>query len=217
LGPLLESFNKLERLTSVDLTFLLYTNIVPIIEIIGILRASKSLKKISLNFEKCQISYINRLHELFLTLKEIKPLKKSEILFEECEVPPYEALKTIIPCVEEVGQNANIILTFNNYRHITTRNERFLFTKSFQKIKSPHKIQVRFIEKITLFQKFKSLLREYWAPYRDMAESRCDMFIIIFTFFWIVLGVFSIIYMLNCHIQGTTDCPPFYIKKVKSS
>ncbi len=219
LSPLLESFIQLERFTSVDLTFLLYTNIVPIIDIIGILRASKSLTKISLTFKKCKICYIIRLHELFLTLKEIIPLKNLEILFEECEVPPYEALKTLIPFVEEVGQNVNVKLTFNNYQHFMTRNERSLFTKSFQEIKSPgHKIQVRLIQKITIFQKFKSLLREYWVPCRGR-ETPCDIHECVFILVcpWIILCVFAMICMLVCLFQGATDCHPFYTEKVRSS
>jgi len=121
LSTLLESFNKLERFTSVDKTFLRNVDIVPILEVIGTLKASKSLATFSVTFAKCRLfDSSSRLHELFLTLKEIKSLKNSKILFEECEAPRYKTLKTSISFIEEVGQKVNLRITFENYQHVFT-------------------------------------------------------------------------------------------------
>jgi len=75
---LLETLIKLERFTFINLKFISSADITQILEVIETLRASRSLIKFSLSLEKCQLDPANRLHELFLTLKEIKLLKYSE-------------------------------------------------------------------------------------------------------------------------------------------
>jgi len=82
LRRLLESLCKLERFTSLTLVFASSAEIGEILEVIDTLKASKSLAIFSLTFEKCNLFPSDRLHELFLALKEIKSLKCSEILFK---------------------------------------------------------------------------------------------------------------------------------------
>jgi len=188
LSTLFESFNRLESFTSVDLAFLRYVDSVPILELVGTLKASNSLIKPSLSLEKCELESLN---ELFSTLTEMKSLRNSEILLEECEFPNGKTLRTMIPFIEEFGQNANVTLIFKNYRHIMTRHEREFFTKSLQKIKSPHKIQVQFIERFRIALELKSLFRECLTSYRDMKRSK-KIFALIMIDSWIGFIIFCI-------------------------
>jgi len=160
LGVLLESLGKCERCTWVNLVFLNSADIAIILDALDRLKVSKAFTKFSLTFEKCKLCPSNRLHELFLTLKEIKSLKHSEVLFKECDVPGYPRLKALVPFIGEVGQNGNISIRFENYRHIMTTYERLLFTKSVQNVKSSHRIRVQFIENSRIVKKLKSSCRE---------------------------------------------------------
>ena len=167
LSNLLERMGKLERFALANLTFRSALDIAPILEAIEILRASKSLIKFSLTFEKCELCPCVRLHELFRILKEIKPLKDSEILFKECDLPDYERLRSIIPFVEEVAQNMNITMTFESYQHAMTQYERLFFRKEIENIKSPHKVQVYFIENFRVIPKLKSIWPRFTAYCRN--------------------------------------------------
>ncbi len=183
LCALFESFNKLKRFTSVSLNFLRYIEIASIVEVIGTLRASKSLAKFSLTLENCTL---NRFHELFYTISEIKSLKNSRILLKECEVPHYVMLKNILPFVKEVGEKGDLTVTFENYRHLFKKSERLLFTKEIQKIKPSCKIQVEFIEKFRIVQKFKSLYQQGLASYRDMGRAQKIYYLILI---FIIIGM----------------------------
>lgn len=192
LSNLLERMGKLERFTFANLTFRSALDIAPILEAIEILRASKSLIKFSLSFEECELCPCVRLHELFRILKEIKPLQYSEIFFKECDLPDYERLKSIIPFVEEVAQNTNLTMTFESYRHAMTQYERLFFTKAIENIKSPHKIQVYFIENFRVIPKLKSLWQKFSAYCRNQI-GWFGFFLTVFTVGWI-LGLGAVIF-----------------------
>lgn len=186
LCALFESFNKLKRFTSVNLTFLRSIEIASIVEVIGSLRVSKSLTKFSLTLENCTL---NRFHELFCTISEVKSLKNSKILLKECEVPHYVMLKNILPFVKEVGEKGDLKATFENYRHLFKKSERLLFNKEIQKIKSSYKIQVQFIEKFRIGQKLKSLYQQGLTSYRDMGRAQKIYYLILI---FIILGMIGL-------------------------
>ena len=168
LSVLLESFRKLERFTFLNLAFKSSQDFTPIQETIQILKASKSLIRFSLTFEQCKLCPCVRLHELFLILKDIKPLKYSEIRLKESDIPSYDRLKSILPYLEEVGQNANVTIIFEYYRHEMTRYERLSFTKLAQNLKFSHRIQVQFIENFrfssSCHQSMSIIFSKYCTP-----------------------------------------------------
>jgi len=158
---LLENLRKLKKFTFLSVAFRLSEDFAPILQAIQILKASLSLTRFSLTFEECKLWPCVRLHDLFLVINAIKPLKCTEIFIKNCDIPDYNRLKSIFPYLEELGQSKNISITFEAYKLEMTRYEQSLFTKSVKDIRSPHKIQVQFIENYTIAQEVKFSCRQF--------------------------------------------------------
>ncbi len=141
-SPLFGNLAKIERLTSVFLTFSKWISLSECVFAIGPLEKSKSLTKFSFTLENNSFGLRPQFQNLFIFLKEIKSLKSSEILFKECSLPPYKKLKELIPLLEEAGQRGAIKMTFEKCAQKMTDYQSLNFLKSAKKIKSRHKVEV---------------------------------------------------------------------------
>ena len=142
-SPLFGNLTKLERLTSVSLTFSNFIALSDSLFAIDPLKKSKSLTKFSLTLQDDPVGDPPQVRDLLIFLKEIKSLKSTEILFQKHNLPPYKKLKELIPLLEEAGQRGAIKMTFEKCAQNMGEYQSLKFLKSAQKIKSRHKVEVK--------------------------------------------------------------------------
>ncbi len=154
------NLSKLERLTSVSLTFSNFIDVRNTLFAIHPLKKSNSLTKFSLTLQDSPVGSPPQVHDLLIFLKEIKSLKSSEIFFKRYSLPSYKKLKELIPLLEEAGQRGPIKIIFDKCTYKWKDFEGLKFIKSVKKIKSPHKVEVNILPLKSLY-----CLRIEWGIY----------------------------------------------------
>ncbi len=153
LKKLLESFSKLKRLSSVQITFFNY-DLPHIQQAIITFKNSKSLHNLSLLIDQCELGPPNQLQDLLGTFTSMKSLKDSKFGLKKCDDVTYLRLKELLPILKEVTRVINFELAFEKCTQSITLLEQWKFKRAVKNIKSSKKIQANFVsekkKKVTL-------------------------------------------------------------------
>jgi len=150
---LMKTCSKLTYFSSIDLEFSEVGDFGLFLEVLSILKGSRSLSRLSLYLNLYNLSPIGRSRDLFKRLKEIKSLKNVKIHLKNSDSLTYLFLKNLKPIFKGAAQKFNIDVTFENVEKYSAINvfEWWLSERSIRNLDAYHKVQAKFIGKKQLF------------------------------------------------------------------
>jgi len=145
---MLRTFVQFEKLTSVNLNMIMFRNLRNIQEFMNILKNCDSLNHLSLTFDVCTFRPINSFLAFLRTLNKIKSLNDLKIHLKKCDNITGQGFKELVPILKELAQEINLEMIFDNCLDKIKVFEWWSFAWSVRKLKSLHKIRVKFIGKM---------------------------------------------------------------------
>jgi len=147
LTPLLKNLGKIRGLTSADLTFSDDYESLQIQKFLALLKKSKSLSNLSLNFRFCAFHEPKDWKNFFESLKEIKSLRNSNLFFDYCRYLSSPGLRLIASTVNEITEKSNIQIVFHHCVNTISRVDWWLFSWSIKKGNRSYQAETKFIGK----------------------------------------------------------------------
>lgn len=145
---MLRTFIQFEKLTSVNLSMIRFRNLRDVQELIPMLKNCNSLCHLSLTFDVCIFHLTSSLPTSLRTFKEIKSLRSLRIYLKKCDNITGQGFKELVPVLKALAQDINLEMIFDNCLDKIKVFEWWAFAWSLRKLKSLHKIRVKFIGKM---------------------------------------------------------------------
>ena len=192
LPKMVTSFNKHRCFTSAHFSFRLGCEVLKRQKLISILKHSRSLSQLSLNFgrdngsvtgwQKARRHFFSgdldpQLHDVFGALKNIKTLKNCRLCFRHCLLSNVE-LNDLKPALKEAAQSFNLEFIIDGYSYITKFGW-WQFSRSIRNLSHSRTISVKHTLKVDPFSRFHAFLGTF-------------IFVIALCIIW-SLGSFSIV------------------------
>lgn len=142
---LLETFSRLKGFISANLTFLYFTDISEIQELITTLKTSKSLSKLYMTLDLSTIDPHIKLQNLLECLAGIESLRDTRVYIKKCHTITYSGLQGLLSPLKEIAQKFNLEIVFDDCLNSITVIEWWSFVKALKKLSHPHTIRAKFI------------------------------------------------------------------------